>query len=110
MTRLLLLFFLTFSLYADLIEDGLTASTNVNMQKASSLWEQACFTDDTRGCLLLALAYDYGDKLPQDRTKAFELYKPACKDGYVQACAKLGLMYEEGNLVKEDKKKANIVK
>ena len=45
----------------------------------------------------LAIAYSYGDGVPQDDTEAVKWYRKAAEQGFAKAQYNLGVMYDNGD-------------
>ena len=86
---------LSVNLFADLFVDGLTQYDKGNPKQASEIWTKACGAGDINGCYNLAVLYDHGDGVKQNKTKAIELYKKACETGDEEGCTSYKILNEE---------------
>jgi TPR repeat protein len=70
--------------------------------------DQASTTDDNSGKAIYeqALAYTFGDGVPQNDRTAFNLFYEAAEKGYVLAQYKLGVAFAYGEGVRQDDKQA----
>ena len=62
--------------------------------------------DSPRDLFFRAMAYEAGDRVPQDFAEAARLYKEAIAQGYQQAYGLLGRLYWEGWGVEQDSEEA----
>ncbi len=84
------------TLSADLVDDGFYAYNNDEKEKAIILWRAACNVGKFIGCYNLALMYDKGDGVSQNKKKAKELYGKACKEGNKMSCKNYRKLKEQG--------------
>ncbi len=54
--------------------------------KAIDLWQRSCDEGEYRSCNILALMYDNGENVVQNRTKAKKMYRKACMGGDTVGC------------------------
>lgn len=78
------LLFATFT-YAN-FEEGFIFYNNKNYEKALNLWQSACEKNDARACNVLALMYDNGEYVKENKNRAKEFYKKACDTGDDVGC------------------------
>lgn len=75
-------------------------------QKAVDYYYKACTGGDAVACANLAMAYDNGDGVKEDKAQASQLYVVACQGGDSLGCTNAGWMYANGVGVKKDYQKA----
>ena len=105
-TLLLTLTFLSFNLYAHIVDDALKAYDSGDKQKAVQLFTKACDDNNMISCSILGSLYSTGNGVKQDKQKAVQLYTKACDGNDMNGCYNLGYLYNTGNGVKQDKQKA----
>ena len=82
-------------------EESLDAINLIHYESCTNLnSEVACFS--------LGYAYDEGQGVKQDYSKAIFYYEKACNMNYGEGCFNLGILYDNGRGVKENTSKANI--
>ena len=57
--------------------------------KAVAIWKQGAESGDSDAIRNLALCYEKGFGVPQDKNKAFEMYQRSCEMGNANAVFKL---------------------
>ncbi|WP_110558075.1 tetratricopeptide repeat protein [Helicobacter cinaedi] len=77
-----------------------------NPQKAVDYYYKACVGGDAVACANLAMAYDNGQGVKEDKDQAAQLYEVACQGGDSLGCTNIGWMYANGVGVKKDYQKA----
>lgn len=75
-------------------------------QKAANYYYKACVGGDAVACANLAMAYDNGQGVKEDKNQAAQLYEVACQGGDSLGCTNIGWMYANGVGVKKDYQKA----
>lgn len=75
-------------------------------QKAVDYYYKACVGGDAVACANLAMAYDNGQGVKEDKDQAAQLYEVACQGGDSLGCTNIGWMYANGVGVKKDYQKA----
>ncbi|WP_103619470.1 tetratricopeptide repeat protein [Campylobacter concisus] len=69
---------LTIGFSQDLFELGREAYKKGDYKKAAELYEIACNSGDTSGCLAAGILHENGQGVKQDYHRAFKLYEKAC--------------------------------
>lgn len=75
-------------------------------QKAANYYYKACTGGDAVACANLAMAYDNGQGVKEDKVQAAQLYEVACQGGDSLGCTNAGWMYANGVGVKKDYQKS----
>ena len=89
-----------------LFQEARQASMDGNAVKANELFEQLYQLGDYRGAEMLATAYQNGEGVEQDYTKAMEWNFRAVNMGSGRGWANVGQMYEKGQGVQQSFEKA----
>ena len=108
MTKIIIsiLLLLNVNLFADLVDDGMTAYSKGDITLANKLYLQACKNGSARGCLRSGLLYYTGTEVKQNIVKAKKLFVRACKHSNAEGCYYAGVIYKrgEGGIEKNYKK------
>lgn len=75
-------------------------------QKGVNYYYKACTGGDAVACANLAIAYDNGKGVKEDKAQAAQLYEVACQGGDSLGCTNTGWMYANGVGVKKDYEKS----
>lgn len=89
-----------------MFQEARQASMNGDAAKANELFEKLYTLGDARGAEMLATAYQNGDGVEQDDTKAMEWNFRAVNMGSGRGWANVGQMYEKGQGVAQSYEKA----
>jgi len=94
--KILLLGTLAISGMADYYEEAGIADAKKDYKKAWSLMNKSCDNDDSRGCGLIGIYYEFGNSLiNRNLYKALEYYDKACGMGHNWFCEQLPKLKEK---------------
>ena len=80
----------------DWMNEGVSAYKAGDFQKAAFLFRQAAAAGSVPATFNLALCYENGEGVRQDRAKALEWYEKAAEQGHARAQCCAGVLYENG--------------
>ena len=84
------------------LDDGQAAYERGDYKTALQLLHPLAEDGDARAQYMVGLAYDLGNGVPQDYTKAANWYRKAALQGAPDARASLGALYARGQGVPQD--------
>lgn len=88
--------------HAGPFEDGVVAYERGDYASAIGLWHPLAQRGDAAAQFNLALMYNTGRGVPEDKAAAVGWYRLAAEQGYAKAQFSLGAMYERGQGVPQD--------
>ena len=103
---LLMLFFMSSSVYADEFQDAVGAYDRSDFKIAFEKFKPLATQGNSAAQYNLGLMYQYGESVNQDFKEASKWYKLSAKQGYAPAQNNLGVRYEKGEGVTQDYKEA----
>ncbi len=86
----------------EVLREGRPLAFTTEPGKGAEIFAKGCDMGYMEDCASLGTAYDRGESVPVDRTRAVELYRRACEAGESSGCVNLGLRHERGGGVVVD--------
>ena len=80
--------------FADALNDGKMALDQKRYGDAAGAFNQSCEQGNANGCLNLAMMYEKGEGIAQNKYKASTLYAQACRAKEPLGCANMALSYD----------------
>ncbi|KAH3835042.1 uncharacterized protein LOC127877320 [Dreissena polymorpha] len=76
---------------------GAEAAENGDWQQAAQLWRESSDLGNTKAKFNLAICYEHGKGVAENKAEAVRLYRQAAEDLHPEALYNLGLLYMEGS-------------
>jgi tetratricopeptide (TPR) repeat protein len=87
-----------------LVKEADVAIEEKNYIKANLLYSKACINNNAKACFKIAVSYDNGNGVLENKSKASKLYEKSCRSNYLWACKYLGnIEYHKKNYSKANK-------
>lgn len=87
----------------------LSSRSQAERSRGRSLVNKACQKGIAEACYVMGVAYETGDGMDSDVTRAVGFYVQGCSSGSAEACYRLALLYRDGRGVPQDASKADVL-